>query len=90
MFRRDDETRVREGAASRASDTLTVAVAARRLDLVGGFGRLVPSLVIGDYFGVPGPDPASLMRWARAIFTEIGASRSCSVRRFDADSSCSK
>ncbi len=69
-FRREDEARVRERAAIRASETLTAAAAVGRLDLVGGFGRLVPSLVIGDYFGVPGPDPASLMRWARAIFTD--------------------
>ena len=69
-FSREDEGRVRERAAIRAAETLTAAAAVGRLDLVGGFGRLVPSLVIGDYFGVPGPDPASLTRWARAIFTD--------------------
>ena len=70
VFQLEDEDRVRERTAARASETLTAAAASGRLDLVGGFGRLVPSLVIGDYFGVPGPDPASLTRWARAIFTD--------------------
>jgi cytochrome P450 len=69
-FRRDDGDRVRASTATRASETLAAAAVAGRLDLVDGFGRLVPSLVIGDYFGVPGPDPGALMRWARAIFTD--------------------
>ena len=69
-FHHADATRVRERVAFRASETLAAAAAAGRLDLVGGFGRLVPSLIIGDYFGVHGPDPATLMRWARAIFTD--------------------
>jgi cytochrome P450 len=70
VFHRADERRVRERVAFRASETLAAAAAAGRLDLVGGFGRLVPSLVVGDYFGVRGPDPATLTRWARAIFTD--------------------
>lgn len=70
VFHPADEGRVRERAMVRASDTLAGAAAVGRLDLVGGFGRLVPSLVIGDYFGVHGPDPATLTRWARAIFTD--------------------
>ena len=69
-FHREDEARVRECIALRAAETLAAAAAVGRLDLVGGFGRLVPSLVLGEYFGVPGPDPTSLTRWARAIFTD--------------------
>jgi len=69
-FHPDDDARVRDRVALRASEALAIATSAGRLDLVGGFGRLVPSLVLGDYFGVPGPDPASLSRWARAIFTD--------------------
>ncbi len=30
----------------------------------------MPSLFVADYIGVPGPDCATLMKWARSIFTE--------------------
>jgi cytochrome P450 len=69
-FHPDDDDGVRACVSLRASETLAAAAVVGRLDLVGGFGRLVPSLVLGEYFGVPGPDPTSLMRWARAIFTD--------------------
>lgn len=69
-FHRDDVERIERIVAARAGELLRPALAEGRLDLTDGFGRLVPTLFVGDYFGVTGPDPATLMRWARAIFTD--------------------
>ena len=69
-FRREDTERVRHAAAVRASEALTIGLRAGRLNLVDDFARLVPAQVVGDYFGVPGPSPSVLGRWARAIFTD--------------------
>ena len=72
-FRREDAGRVGAIVAQRTAEVLDAAMANGRLDLVDGFGRLVPALVIADYFGVPGPDPHTLARWARAIFADAFA-----------------
>jgi cytochrome P450 len=69
-FRRDDAERVRSIVAARTADALAPALAQGHLDLTDGFGRLVPALVVADYFGVPGPGPDALMTWARDIFTD--------------------
>jgi cytochrome P450 len=69
-FRRDDSGRIREVVASRTAEVVAPALGKRRLDVAGDLGRLVPSLFVGDYIGVPGPDATTLMRWARAIFTD--------------------
>jgi cytochrome P450 len=69
-FRRDDGARVGDIVASRTAEVVAPALGRGRLDVAGDVGRLVPSLFVGDYIGVPGPDAATLMRWARAIFTD--------------------
>ncbi len=69
-FHREDAARIRQSVASRTSEALAPALTAGRLDLVDGYGRLVPALFVADYIGTPGPDPATLMQWARAIFTD--------------------
>ncbi|MCB9230952.1 MAG: cytochrome P450 [Bacteroidia bacterium] len=42
-----------------------------QFDLVDAYTRQVPYLMLGDYFGVQGPDRASLLRWNRTIFYDI-------------------
>ncbi len=42
-----------------------------QIDAVGHFSRVVPSRLVGDYFGTPGPDEATQMRWMRDIFRDI-------------------
>lgn len=69
-FHRDDIGRIERIVSARTAELLRPALAEGRLDLTDGFGRLVPALFVGDYFGVTGPDPATLMKWARAIFTD--------------------
>ncbi len=72
-FPRDDGPRVRDRAGALSDEILTQASAAGRLDLADGFSRLVAARLVGEYFGVPGPDPATLMEWARAIFLDAFA-----------------
>ena len=56
------------------SNTNALIDAARptgRIDVVGGLSRVVATRVVADYFGVPGPDEQSMMRWLRAIFYDV-------------------
>jgi cytochrome P450 len=69
-FRPDDVDRVRAIVSARTSELLAPALVEGRLDLTDGFARLIPALFVADYFGVAGPDPATLMKWARIIFTD--------------------
>ncbi|GIE85614.1 cytochrome P450 [Actinoplanes regularis] len=41
-----------------------------RLDVVQDLARPAALRLAGDYFGLPGPDPVTMMRWTRALFRE--------------------
>ena len=70
IFRHDDRQRIEEFAQIRTMDALARARSEGHLDLTDDFGRLVPSLFIGDYFGISASSPETLMTWARDIFTD--------------------
>lgn len=70
VVRRQDGARIGEIASARIAEALAPALAEGRLDLTDGFGRLVAARFVADYFGVPGPDPDTLAKWARTIFTD--------------------
>jgi cytochrome P450 len=71
--RRDDLPRIKEIVARRTKELIDKAQAQGQgqIDLTDGFGRLVPTLMVTDYFGVPGPNSTVLMNWVRAVFTDI-------------------
>lgn len=69
--RREDLPRIRSIVATRTAELLDKAQSAGRLDLTDGFSRLIPTLLVADYFGVPGPDSLTLMTWVRRMFTDI-------------------
>jgi cytochrome P450 len=48
-----------------------VAAANRRLDIVRELTRVVPTLLVGDYFGTPGPDVQTFADWATTLFRYI-------------------
>lgn len=48
-----------------------VAAAGARIDVVGQFADPVIDEVMSAYFGAPGPDTATQLRWARAIFQDV-------------------
>ncbi|MCD0449601.1 cytochrome P450 [Actinocorallia sp. API 0066] len=43
------------------------------IDVVESLFRAVPLAVCARYFGFPGPDPATLSRWSRAVMTDTTA-----------------
>jgi cytochrome P450 len=48
-----------------------VAAGGGRVDVVAELADPVLDRAIGGYFGTPAPDPATQLRWARALFEEI-------------------
>jgi cytochrome P450 len=69
--RRSDLDDIRSLVATHAREQLDSARDEGEIDLTDSYGRLVPALLAGDYFGVPGPTPQDLMTWSRAMFREI-------------------
>ncbi len=70
-FGRDDLPRIREFVAHTAAQLISNAAGNARFDLVQGLSRVVPARLVAHYFGVPGPDERTLMRWARTIFHDL-------------------
>lgn len=52
-------------------EIVTLADGAGRLELVSGLTDAVPARLSARYFGVPGPDERTLVRWGRTIFREL-------------------
>jgi cytochrome P450 len=48
-----------------------VAAAGNRIDVVAGLVDPVVDRAIAEYFGSPGPDQATQLRWARDLFEDI-------------------
>lgn len=69
--KRSDLDRIRTIIAGHAAKATTAAAALGQLDLTEHYARWVPTQFVADYFGVPGPDSATLMNWVRAMFTDI-------------------
>ena len=67
----DDLERIRVIVAGAAAELIEAARPAGRIDVVGGFARVVATRVVAEYFGTPGQDEASTMRWMRALFDAV-------------------
>ncbi len=63
--------RVQEFAAGMAADLVDLARPAGRIDVVNGLARVVATRTVATYYGVPGPDEATMMRWMRAMFDAV-------------------
>ena len=66
----EDIVRVRTEAETLARQQVDGA-AAGALDAVSALSRFVPNRMVGSFFGAPGPDDSTNMRWMRSIFREI-------------------
>ena len=67
----EDLPRVRGLVAATAADLLDGARPHGRVDVVGEYARVAATRLAGSYFGVPGPDEVTMMRWMRAMFDAV-------------------
>ncbi|HET9443262.1 MAG TPA: cytochrome P450 [Acidimicrobiales bacterium] len=65
----DELPRVR--ALVRANAEALLARSDGRIDVVGEYSRVAATRLVASYFGVPGPDEATMMRWMRAMFDAV-------------------
>ncbi|HEY6798673.1 MAG TPA: cytochrome P450 [Kineosporiaceae bacterium] len=66
VLRPEDAQRVGELVGGFADEALEAAAPGGRIDVVPCLGRHVAQRLCDAYFGLPGPDPASVLRWSRA------------------------
>ncbi|WP_131738472.1 cytochrome P450 [Actinomadura roseirufa] len=73
MLPPEDVPQVRALAGRVAEEALDAAAPHGRIDAVGELFRPVCAAVCAEYFGFPGPDPATLSRWSRTVMTDLTA-----------------
>ncbi len=71
----DMET-IRKIVAAQSKMLLDGARKDGRIDVVSGLTRVVPTRVVSRFFGTPGPNEQTMMRWLRVLFYEIFLNRS--------------
>ncbi len=70
--KRGDLERIKRAVTADAERRIAeVIVSGNRIDVVEQLARPVAAGLVGSYFGVPGPDLETLMRWNRTIFHDI-------------------
>jgi cytochrome P450 len=62
MLNMDDAPKIRDMVGRFADEALTASKG--RIDLVADYTRKVPIQLVGEYFGFPGPDLKTMMRWS--------------------------
>jgi steroid delta-isomerase-like uncharacterized protein len=68
---RDDMPRIGRIVQSIAQRLVEPARSKGRMEIADGYARLAPTLMVGEYFGVPGPDPKTLSLWVRRMLSDI-------------------
>ena len=71
LIRQEDLPRVRDAVARLARRAIDEGIEGGRLEVVSKLSRRVPVELTGEYFGFPGPDLATMMRWSRATQHDI-------------------
>jgi cytochrome P450 len=67
---RGDLPRIASFVAQTANQLVADAESVGKIDMVSGLTDLVPTRLVADYFGTPGPDEATQLRWTRILFNE--------------------
>lgn len=67
----EDLPRVRHLIQDSARELIAAAQPTGQLEVVHGLARVAAARTVAEYFGVPGPDEATLMRWMRAMFDSV-------------------
>jgi len=68
--RADDHVRIHQDVASTAAELMAAAGPRGRIDVVQELARPAAIRLVKTYFGVPGPDDATMMRWMRLLLWE--------------------
>ena len=71
--RPDDLERIRSMVRQGAAELAAAARPDGKIDVVNGLARVVATRIVGSYFGIPGPDEPTMMRWMRDVFHDIFA-----------------
>ena len=66
LIQRDDLPKIRSTVASLVNSAVEAQLENKQIEVVSAISRMVPVQLTGEYFGFPGPDPASMFRWSRA------------------------
>lgn len=64
-------SRVQVFVSETAAGLVDLARPAGRIDVVNDLARVVATRTVATYYGVPGPDEATMMRWMRAMFDAV-------------------
>ena len=70
-IRRDDLPYIRRIVQGIAESLLERARPAGQLEVANQYARLAPTLMVAEYFGVPGPDPETLTSWVQLMLRDI-------------------
>jgi cytochrome P450 len=70
-FRQTDVPDIAALVAETATELVDGRAGSGRLDVVRDLADRVPARLVARWFGVPGPDEDTLIRWSRALFEEI-------------------
>lgn len=68
-----DLDRVRDRARDSAARRVEAARPAKKIEAVQGLTRAVAADTVSEYFGFPGPDRTTMMRWLRNLFQDAFA-----------------
>jgi cytochrome P450 len=71
VVRPDDLARIRRLSREWAAELIDEATGDGRIDVVGQYARVIAARLVETYFGVPGPDRATTMRWMRELFDVV-------------------
>lgn len=66
LIQRKDMTDVRKMVARLTRETVEPQLDKRQIDVVATVSRHVPMRLTGEYFGFPGPDIDTMLRWSKA------------------------
>ena len=66
---------IRAIVSRQAAALIGAAPVARRIDVISGLSRVVPMRVLAEFFGTPGPNEQTMMRWMRLLFEEMFLNR---------------
>jgi cytochrome P450 len=71
MVHQGDVARIRKFVRQLTAELGAELAREGSFDLVSRFTRLVPLRLLETYFGIPGPDPETMLAWNRILFWDI-------------------